>query len=100
MYLRARSSGAHPSGRRTLRLNGARIGHRVYVNTLSISDHNLLEFGDNVVIGADVHLCGHTVEGGVVKTGTVRLGHSVTIGLGSMTPSEGFITGRSQSRLQ
>lgn len=67
-----------------LRLNGARIGHRVYVNTLSISDHNLLEFGDNVVIGADVHLSGHTVEGGVVKTGTVRLGHSVTIGLGSM----------------
>jgi serine acetyltransferase len=67
-----------------LRLNGARMGRRVYVNTLSLSDHNLLDFGDDVVIGADVHLSGHTVEGGVVKTGHVRLGHHVTIGLGSV----------------
>ncbi len=35
------------------RVTGARIGRRVYVNTLFISDHNLLEFGDDVVIGAD-----------------------------------------------
>lgn len=67
-----------------LRLNGARMGRRVYVNTLSISDHNLLDFGDDVVIGADVHVSGHTVEGGLVKTGTVRLGHDVTIGLGTI----------------
>ena len=67
-----------------VRANGARIGRGVYINTLSISDHNLLEFGDNVVIGADVHLSGHTVERGVVKTGTVRLGRNVTIGLGSV----------------
>lgn len=67
-----------------LRLNGARLGRRVYVNTLFLSDHNLLEFGDDVVIGAQVHLSGHTVEGGVVKTAGVRLGHDVTIGLGSV----------------
>ena len=67
-----------------LRLNGAHMGRRVYVNTLSISDHNLLDFGDDVVIGSDVHVSGHTVEGGLVKTGTVRLGHDVTIGLGSV----------------
>jgi len=67
-----------------LRANGARIGHRVYVNTLSISDHNLLDFGDDVVIGADVHVSGHTVEAGVVKTGPVRLGRNVTIGLSSV----------------
>jgi non-ribosomal peptide synthetase-like protein len=67
-----------------LRLNGARIGRRVYVNSLFVSDHNLLEFGDDVVIGSDVHLSGHTVEDGVVKTGTVRLGRNVTIGLGSV----------------
>jgi acetyltransferase-like isoleucine patch superfamily enzyme len=67
-----------------LRLNGARIGRGVYINSISISDHNLLEFGDGVVIGEGVHLSGHTVEGGAVKTGRVRLGNGVTVGLGSM----------------
>jgi acetyltransferase-like isoleucine patch superfamily enzyme len=67
-----------------LRLNGAQIGRGVYINSLSISDHNMLEFGDGVVIGESVHLSGHTVEGGVVKTGRVRLGRGVTVGLGSM----------------
>lgn len=67
-----------------LRWNGARIGRGVYINSLSISDHNMLEFGDGVVIGESVHLSGHTVEGGVVKTGHVRLGRFVTVGLGSM----------------
>lgn len=67
-----------------LRLNGARIGKGVYINSMSISDHNMLDFGDGVVIGESVHLSGHTVEGGVVKTGYVRLGRGVTVGLGSI----------------
>lgn len=67
-----------------LRLSGGRIGRRVYVNSLALSDHNLLNLGDDVVIGGDVHLSGHTVEGGVVKTGAVRLDRNVTIGLGSV----------------
>lgn len=67
-----------------VRMNGARIGRSVYVNTLSISDHNLLEFGDRVVIGESVHLSGHTVEGGMVKTAAVRLGSGSTVGLGSI----------------
>jgi len=66
-----------------LRMNGARIGGHVFINTLSIADHNLLELGDDVVVGADVHISGHTVEGGMVKTGRVRVGSNVTIGLGS-----------------
>jgi acetyltransferase-like isoleucine patch superfamily enzyme len=67
-----------------LRWNGARIGRGVHINSLSISDHNLLEFGDGVVIGENVHLSGHTVEAGMVKTGTVKLSRFVTVGLGSM----------------
>jgi acetyltransferase-like isoleucine patch superfamily enzyme len=67
-----------------LRLNGAQIGRRVYVNSLFVSDHNLLEFGDDVVIGSEVHLSGHTVEAGIVKTAGVRLGRDITIGLGSV----------------
>jgi hypothetical protein len=65
-------------------MNGARIGRRVFINTVSIADHNLLEIGDDVVIGADVHISGHTVEGGLLKTALVRLGSEVTIGLGSV----------------
>lgn len=67
-----------------LRLNGAKIGPRVYVNSLEVMDHNLLQFGDGVVIGAGAHLSGHTVEDGVVKTGSVQLGPRVTIGVGSV----------------
>ena len=67
-----------------LRLNGARIGRRVYVNTTFVSDHNLLEFGADVVIGGDAHVSGHTVEGGIVKTASVRLGRNVTIGLNTV----------------
>ncbi len=67
-----------------LRWNGANIGRGVFINSLSISDHNMLAFGDGVVIGESVHLSGHTVEGGVVKTGHVTLGRFVTVGLGSM----------------
>lgn len=67
-----------------LRLHGAQLGNRVYINSLSVSDYNLLDFGDDVVIGDGVHLSGHTVEAGVVKTARVRLGDNVTIGLGSV----------------
>jgi acetyltransferase-like isoleucine patch superfamily enzyme len=67
-----------------VRLAGARLGRRVYVNSLSVTDYNLLDFGDDVVIGDGVHLSGHTVEGGLVKTARVRLGSQVTIGLGSV----------------
>jgi acetyltransferase-like isoleucine patch superfamily enzyme len=67
-----------------LRLAGARLGSRVYINSLELNDYNLLEFEDDVVIGADVHLSGHTVEGGVVKTAPVHLGRNTTVGVGSI----------------
>ncbi len=67
-----------------LRWNGARIGRGVFINTLAITDHNLLSIGDNVVIGADVHMGGHTVEGGLLKTARVTIGDDVTIGVGSV----------------
>ncbi len=67
-----------------LRLAGARLGRRVYVNSLDLNDYNLLEFEDDVVIGADAHLSGHTVEAGIVKTGGVHLGPNTTVGVGSI----------------
>ena len=67
-----------------LRMNGARLGRGVYVNSLHVTDHNLLEFGDYVVIGDGAHLSGHTVERDVIKTGRVRLGRGVMVGLDSI----------------
>jgi acetyltransferase-like isoleucine patch superfamily enzyme len=67
-----------------MRLNGARMGRRVFVNSLDVTDHNLLDFGDDVVLGGSTHLSGHTVEGGVLKTAPVRLGRGVTVGVGSV----------------
>jgi acetyltransferase-like isoleucine patch superfamily enzyme len=67
-----------------MRLNGARMGSRVFVNSLEVTDHNLLDFGDDVVVGGDTHLSGHTVECGVLKTAPVRLGRGVTVGVGSV----------------
>jgi acetyltransferase-like isoleucine patch superfamily enzyme len=79
-----------------LRLCGARIGRRVYVNSLFLSDYNLLSFGNDVVIGAGVHLSGHTVERGSVKTGAVMLGNGVTIGLSSIVEIDVEIGSRAQ----
>jgi acetyltransferase-like isoleucine patch superfamily enzyme len=67
-----------------MRLNGARLGRGVFVNSLAVTDHNLLEFGENTVIGGGVHLSGHTVENGIVKTASVRLGRDVTVGVGAV----------------
>jgi acetyltransferase-like isoleucine patch superfamily enzyme len=67
-----------------MRLAGARLGRRVYVNSLAVTDYNLLEFGDDVVIGDGAHVSGHTVEAGIVKTARLRLGNRVTIGLCSV----------------
>lgn len=64
-----------------MRMNGARLGRRVWINSLDVTDHCLLEFGDDVVVGAGVHLSGHTVERGIVQTAPVRLGDAVTVGV-------------------
>ena len=67
-----------------LRLNGARIGRRVFVNSLAVTDHNLLDFGDDVIIGDGAHIAGHTVEDGLLKTARLRLGRGVTVGIASV----------------
>ncbi|MGZ8411315.1 MAG: hypothetical protein ACXW05_01145 [Gemmatirosa sp.] len=67
-----------------LRLNGARVGRGVWVNSLALMDHSLLELGDGTVVGSDAHIAGHIVEGGMLTTARVRVGRDVTIGIGSV----------------
>jgi non-ribosomal peptide synthetase-like protein len=63
------------------RLMGARIGRRVQINTAVIADQNLVEIGDDTVIGGDVTLVCHSAERGRLVTAPVRIGSGVTIGL-------------------
>lgn len=67
-----------------LRLDGAKIGRNVWVNSLGVTDHCLLTFGDDVVIGAGAHLSGHTAERGAIRTAAIELGSGTTIGLNSI----------------
>jgi acetyltransferase-like isoleucine patch superfamily enzyme len=72
---------ATPAWNWYLRMNGARIGRRAWINSLGVTDHCNLDIGDEVVIGAGVHLSAHTVERGVVRIAPVRIGAGSTIGV-------------------
>jgi non-ribosomal peptide synthetase-like protein len=63
------------------RLMGARIGRRVHINTAVVADQNLLEIGDDTVIGGDVTLVCHSAERGHLLAAPVRIGRGVTVGL-------------------
>jgi non-ribosomal peptide synthetase-like protein len=63
------------------RLMGARIGKRVQINTAVVADQNLIEIGDDTVIGGDVTLVCHAAERGHLVTAPVRIGSRVTVGL-------------------
>lgn len=62
-------------------LMGMRIGKRVQINTAIIADSNLIEIGDDSVIGGDVTLIAHSAEQGELITKRVKIGSRVTIGL-------------------
>jgi acetyltransferase-like isoleucine patch superfamily enzyme len=66
------------------RLMGAKIGRGVQINTKVMADVCLLEIGDNSVIGGDVTLICHSIEGNKLIIMPVRIGKNVTIGLMSV----------------
>ena len=66
------------------RLMGMKIGRRVQINTGVIGDSNLIEIGDDTVIGGDVTLVGHSAERGNLVTARVKIGSNVTVGLMAM----------------
>lgn len=63
------------------RLMGMKAGARVQINTAVVSDCNLLSIGDDTVIGGDVTLIAHVVEGPNLVTAPVKIGKQVTMGL-------------------
>jgi len=63
------------------RLMGMKVGRRVQFNTSVVADQNLIEIGDDPVVGGDVTLVCHSAEAGVLVTAPVRIGRRVTLGL-------------------
>ncbi|MHB8877417.1 MAG: acyltransferase [Myxococcaceae bacterium] len=63
------------------RLMGMKLGARVQINTTIIGDANLIEIGDDTVIGGDVTLVAHAAERGDLVTDRVKIGSRVTVGL-------------------
>ena len=63
------------------RLMGMKVGARTQINTAVVSDCNLITVGDDTVIGGDVTLIAHAVEGANIVTAPVRIGSRVTVGL-------------------
>jgi acetyltransferase-like isoleucine patch superfamily enzyme len=63
------------------RLMGMKVGRRVQFNTAVVADQNLLEVGDDSVIGGDVTLVCHAAESGLLVTAPTRIGRRVTVGI-------------------
>ena len=63
---------------------GARIGERTVITTTRIFDCDLIEIGEDCVIGGNVAITGHTGEGKMGITRRVRIGNRVTIGANTL----------------
>jgi len=63
------------------RLMGMKVGRRVQFNTAVVADQNLIEVGDDSVVGGDVTLVCHAAESGALVTAPTRIGRRVTIGI-------------------
>ncbi len=66
------------------RLLGAKIGRRATINSCDLSDWDLLEIGDDTMLGAGVVVIAHVAEMGKLKLKRVKLGASCTVGRSSV----------------
>ncbi len=62
------------------KLFGLKIGRNTKINSVQMSDYDIIFIGDNCNIGYDAVINGHTVENGKVIRKAVRIGNNVTIG--------------------
>jgi acetyltransferase-like isoleucine patch superfamily enzyme len=63
-----------------LRRMGAKIGRNVVFNTQHVYDLDILEVGDNTVIGANASILGHVGEKGKLVRQPVKIGNNCTVG--------------------
>ncbi len=63
-----------------LRLMGARIGKRCYIDTTDLTEHDLVSIGDDVALNDFAGLQTHLFEDRVMKVGSITIGDRATIG--------------------
>ncbi len=63
-----------------LRLLGARIGRRVWLDTTYLTEFDLVEVGDDAAVGEATSLQTHLFEDRVMKMSTVKVGAASSIG--------------------
>ena len=59
---------------------GARIGKRCYIDTTDLTEHDLVDIGDDVALNDFAGLQTHLFEDRVMKVGAIRVGDRATIG--------------------
>ncbi|MGI8458160.1 MAG: Pls/PosA family non-ribosomal peptide synthetase [Propionibacteriaceae bacterium] len=63
-----------------LRLFGAQVGQRTWIATTYLTEFDLVDIGDDAMIGRDVSLQTHLFEDRVMKMSTVRIGAGAMVG--------------------
>ena len=63
-----------------LRLMGAKIGKRCYIDTTDLTEHDLVTIGDDVALNDFAGMQTHLFEDRVMKVGPIRVGDRATIG--------------------
>jgi non-ribosomal peptide synthetase-like protein len=63
-----------------LRLIGVKLGHGILLDTTFMTEFDLVEIGDDSVIGSNTDLQTHLFEDRVMKMGHVRIGNCVSVG--------------------
>jgi non-ribosomal peptide synthetase-like protein len=67
-----------------LRLLGARIGRRVYMETTDFSEFDLVCVGDEAALNSDCTIQTHLFEDRVMKMSTIEIGAHCEVGAGSL----------------
>ena len=66
------------------RLLGARIGRRVYLDTTEMTEFDLIQIGDDVIVNLDCTLQTHLFEDRVMKMAEVQIGSHCNLGAMSL----------------
>ncbi|MFI4973938.1 MAG: Pls/PosA family non-ribosomal peptide synthetase [Caulobacterales bacterium] len=74
-----------------LRLMGCRIGKRVYCDTTDITEHDLVDVGDDAALNDGAGIQTHLFEDRVMKVSSVKIGERATVGSLSITLYDSII---------